>query len=207
MATQEERRTGTRARLIDAATAVLTEAGAHGFTTTEVGKRAGLSQGAVFRHFATKADLLAATVESIFDGLVDRYQHEFASRAPRMGADPGDRLDASLDLLWEIFQDPQLLAAYDLFTASRTDPDLQADLQPVVRAHVQRLHDLTELYLVDLVLVDADQLHAAVDLVAATMQGLVINRLAVADRDVEDRVRSLLRSSMKARLLAMEVSS
>jgi AcrR family transcriptional regulator len=207
MATQEERRTGTRAKLVDAATAVLVEAGAHGFTTTEVGRRAGLSQGAIFRHFATKADLLAATVESIFDGLVDRYQREVTSRAPAMGADPGDRLDASFDLLWEIFQDPQLLAAYDLFTASRTDPVLQRDLQPVVRAHVQRLHDLTDVYLADLALIDADQLHAAVDLVAATMQGLVINRLAVADADVEDRVRSSLRTSVKARLLAMEVPS
>jgi hypothetical protein len=124
-----------------------------------------------------------------------------------MGADPGDRLDASLDLLWEIFQDPELLAAYDLFTASRTDPALQADLQPVVRAHVQRLHDLTDIYLADLALADAGLLHATVDLVAATMQGLVINRSAVADPDVEDRVRSLLRVAVKARLLAMEVPS
>ena len=207
MATQEERRTGTRARLVDAATVVLVEAGAHGFTTTEVGKRAGLSQGAIFRHFATKADLLAATVESIFDGLVDRYEREFTRRAPALGADPGERLDASFDLLWEIFQDPQLLAAYDLFTASRTDTDLQRDLQPVVRAHVQRLHDLTDVYLADLARIDAGQLHGAVDLVAATMQGLVINRLAVADPDVEDRVRSSLRTSVKARLLAMEVPS
>ena len=204
MATQEERRTGTRTRLVDAATAVLVDAGAHGFTTTEVGRRAGLSQGAIFRHFATKADLLAATVETIFDGLVDRYQREFTRRAPAMGADPADRLDASFDLLWEIFQDPQLLAAYDLFTASRSDPDLQRDLQPVVRAHVGRLHDLTDIYLADLALIDADQLHAAVDLVAATMQGLVINRLAVADPDVEARVRALLADIAVERLVDRE---
>jgi hypothetical protein len=72
---------------------------------------------------------------------------------------------------------------------------------------VQRLHDLADLHLADLALVDADQLHAAVDLVAATLQGLVINRLAVADPAVEDRVRSALRASVKARLLAMEVPS
>src|SRR5687768_15644038 len=207
MATQGERRAGTRAKLVEAATAVLVDVGAHGFTTTEVGRRAGLSQGAIFRHFATKADLLAATVEEIFDGLVDRYEREFTSRAPTVGADPTARLDASLDLLWEIFQDPQLLASYDLFTASRTDADLQADLQPVVRAHVTRLHDLTDLYLSDLALAGPEQLHAAVDLVAATMQGLVINRLAVADPDVEQRVRQLLRDALAARLVAVEVPS
>jgi AcrR family transcriptional regulator len=207
VATQQERRTGTRVKLLRAATDVLVEAGAHGFTTTEVGKRAGLSQGAVFRHFASKAELLAATVESIFAGLVDRYQREFTSRASTVGSSVVDRVDASFDLLWEIFQDPELLAAYDLFAASRTDPDLQADLQPVVRAHVARLHELTDLSLADLAMVDHELLHTAVDLVAATMQGLVINRLAVADPEVEGRVRRLLHGSISGLLLGAEVRS
>ena len=100
MPTQDERRRATRQRLLDAAAEVLEARGSSGFTTTEVGRRAGLSQGAIFKHFATKADLLAATVEHVFSGLVTRYEGEFAARAAVAGSAPdaggGDALTARL---------------------------------------------------------------------------------------------------------------
>lgn len=212
MATQQERRTATRERLIDAASDVLVSEGAAGFTTTEVGKRAGLSQGAIFKHFATKADLLAATAEAIFAGLVVTYEGEFVARTQPAGGErasgstsggpstPAERLSTGLDLLWEVFQDDRLLAAYDLFAAARTDPALQTDLQPVVRAHVANLHALADLLFPEAQGADPSRLHDAVDLVAASMQGLVINRLAVADADVEERVRALLQRWVSDRL-------
>jgi len=199
MATQHERRTATRSRLLDAALAVLVEHGAAGFTTTEVGRRAGLSQGAIFRHFATKADLLAATVEHLFAALVARYEGQFATVAPDAGV--AERVRSALDLLWDVFQDERLLAAYDLFTAARTDAVLQVDLQPVVRAHVANLHALADILFGDLATADRPGLHAVVDLAAATMQGLVVNRQAVADPDVEDRVRALLADLAVERLV------
>lgn len=202
MATQHERRTATRSRLLDAALAVLVEDGAAGFTTTEVGRRAGLSQGAIFKHFATKADLLAATVEHLFAALVAQYEGQFATVDP--ATDPATRLRVGLDLLWEVFQDERLLAAYDLFTAARTDPDLRADLQPVVRAHVANLHALAEVLFGDLVAADGGRFHDAVDLAAATMQGLVVNRQGVADPDVETRVRALLADIAVERLVGRE---
>lgn len=211
MPTQPERRAATRMRLLDAAMAVLVEDGAAGFTTTEVGTRAGLSQGAIFKHFPTKADLLAATVEHLFAGLVAQYEGLFAAvdspgpdeatGATGSPATAADRLSAGLDLLWEVFQDERLLAAYDLFTAARTDAELQADLQPVVRAHVANLHALAERLFGDLVAVEPDRFHDAVDLAAATMQGLVVNRQGVADPAVEDRVRALLAEIAVERLL------
>lgn len=211
MPTQDERRRATRQRLLDAAAEVLEARGSSGFTTTEVGRRAGLSQGAIFKHFATKADLLAATVEHVFSGLVTRYEGEFAARAAVAGSAPdaggGDaltaRLHTGLELLWEVFQDPRLLAAYDLFAAARTDPDLQRDLQPVVRAHVANLHALAQVLFPEAHAVDPDRLRDAVDLASATMQGLVLNRLAVADPDVEDRVRALLHRWVGDRLLEL----
>lgn len=204
MATQSERRSATRAALLEAAALVLVDRGAAGFTTTEVARRAGLSQGAIFKHFATKADLLAAVVEEIFAGLVARYEGQFAATAATDDDDPVDRLGAALDLLWDIFQDERLLAAYDLFTAARTDPALQADLAPVVRVHVANLHALAEVLFAEAGPFDLDRLHDAVDLVAATMQGLVINRVAVADPAVEDRVRAMLHGWVADRLVRQE---
>jgi AcrR family transcriptional regulator len=202
MATQHERRTATRSRLLDAALAVLVDDGAAGFTTTEVGRRAGLSQGAIFKHFATKADLLAATVEHLFAALVAQYEGQFATVDP--ATDPAARLRAGLDLLWEVFQDERLLAAYDLFAAARTDRDLRADLQPVVRAHVANLHALADALFGELAMAEDRRFHDAVDLAAATMQGLVVNRQGVADPDVEARVRAMLADIAVERLVGRE---
>ncbi len=208
MPTQDERRAATGQRLLDAATAVLVERGAAGFTTNEVARRAGCSQGAVFKHHATKADLLAAVVADLFAGLVTRYEGEFAARAGGgslvADADPVARLGVGLDLLWEVFQDERLLAAYDLFAAARTDVDLQADLEPVVRAHEANLHALADVLFPDVLVEDRRRLHDAVDLASAAMQGLVINRIAVPDPEVEARVRALLHEWVADRLLARE---
>lgn len=197
MTTQEERRRVTRERLLQASTDTLVELGAISFTTTAVVKRAGLSQGALFKHFPTKAELLSATVESVFSGLITQYEGEFLARTGSTDEAAGpapldDRLHAGLDLLWEVFQDDRLLAAYDLFSVARTSSELQDDLQPVVRAHVANLHALAAALFPDAHGAAPDRFRDAVDLVSATMQGLVLNRLAVADEDVEQRVRTTL---------------
>ncbi len=205
MPTQDERRAATAQRILDAAAAVLVERGAAGFTTGEVAKRAGCSQGAVFKYHPTKADLLAALVGDLFAGLVTRYEAEFSARAEQAAlaaTDPIARLGLGLDLLWDVFQDERLIAAYDLFAAARTDSDLQADLEPVVRAHEANLHALADLLFPDAMVEDRERLHDAVDLVSATMQGLVINRIAVPDPVAEERVRHLLHALVGDRLLA-----
>lgn len=207
MATQDERRAATGQRILDAAAEVLVERGAAGFTTGEVAKRAGCSQGAVFKYHPTKADLLAALVADLFAGLVTRYEGEFAARAERadvVATDPLTRMNLGLDLLWDVFQDQRLLAAYDLFAAARTDPALQADLEPVAQAHVANLHGLADALFPDVLVEDRRRLHDAVDLAAATMQGLVINRIAVPDPETTERVRRLLHSWVADRLLAQE---
>ena len=50
----------TRARLIEAAAALLEEGGPGAVTLREVGRRVGVSHNAPYKHFADKEDLLAA---------------------------------------------------------------------------------------------------------------------------------------------------
>ena len=59
--TQQQRREETRGRLLAATQTALVERGYAGTTTTEVCRRAEVSQGALFKHFASKGELLAAT--------------------------------------------------------------------------------------------------------------------------------------------------
>ena len=64
--TQQERRDSTRTRLLEATVECLVELGYARTTTLAVAQRAEVSQGALFKHFPTKAALLGAAVERLF---------------------------------------------------------------------------------------------------------------------------------------------
>ena len=65
------RRTDTRARLLDAAAAVVRRHGAKALTLDAVAAEAGVSKGGLLYHFKTKRDLL--------DAMLDGWLEEFAS--------------------------------------------------------------------------------------------------------------------------------
>jgi len=181
---QQERRESTRAALLAASLDVLMASGLAGFTTTEVCRRAELSQGALFKHFDTKAALLAAVIEHLFDELRHDYELAFTRlsagrRTPQMG----------VELLWDQMLDPRLAAAFELYTAARTDADLQAALEPVVAAHVERIHALAAQLIPE---IDADRRRDIVDLALCSMQGLVLNQMALPDATQHRRLRALL---------------
>ena len=75
--TQAERRETTRQALLEATIASLVEAGYARTTTTEVVRRAGVSQGALFNHFPTKSALVAAAAEQLFADLVSVFEDAF----------------------------------------------------------------------------------------------------------------------------------
>lgn len=158
--------------------------GLAGFTTTVVCRRAGLSQGALFKHFDTKADLLAAVIEHLFDEMRNDFEAKYIDLpAVRRSARTG------VELLWEQMLDPRLAAAFELYTAARTDADLRAALEPVVAAHVERIHGLAASLLPDL---PDDRRRAAIDLALLAMQGLVVQQMALPDPTQHERLRDVL---------------
>lgn len=184
---QAERREGTQAALLDAALSCLCESGLLRFTTTDVCVRAGLSQGALFRYFPSKASLLAATSEHLFAILRQDYERRF-SRLP-----PARRnLPEGVKLLWKSMTDPRLAAAFELYTAARTDPELRQALSPIVRAHVTRLRELAHTLMPAPAGLAGEQFDAAVDLVVLSMQGLVIDEMALRDAPARRRLLNLL---------------
>ena len=171
--TQAERRQETRAALLEAALAQLVDAGLASFTTPEVCRRAGVSQGALFKHFATKSELLAAVAEHLFDQLRIRYATGYAALAPSERT-----IQGALGLLWEQMLDERLAAAFELYTAARTDLELGSRLAPVVRAHILEIEAFTAT-LVDLG--DPERVRSATGLAIAAMQGLVLNQMALPE--------------------------
>ncbi|HEX5657382.1 MAG TPA: TetR/AcrR family transcriptional regulator [Polyangiales bacterium] len=169
--TQRERRDETRAKLLDATLACLGELGVARTTTTEVVQRAGVSQGALFKHFPSKAALLSAAVEQLFSELVEGYEGTFA-QLPR---------DAShaFDLLWAFFTGPKLAIAFELYLTARTDEALQAALEPVVRTHRAQLIAHARVLFPEAAA--KPEFDAWIDLMMMAMEGLVVERFGAGD--------------------------
>jgi AcrR family transcriptional regulator len=130
--TQAERRAATRAALVAATVECLVELGYARTTTQEVQHRAGVSRGALTHHFATKAELVLAAV----DALYEEFSRSVREAAADLHAErPATRIRLGIELIWRRFHGPLFVAAMELWTAARTDPELRAALLP----HERRL--------------------------------------------------------------------
>ena len=127
----------TRARLLAAAAAEFAEHGFQGARTARIAAAAGLSAGAMYNHFASKAELLAAVVECHAAGELN----ELLVREPDLGlldlfALEGGRLQQGkpgASLLIEVIQ------------AARRDPDVAAMLAREVQSREALIADALKL--------------------------------------------------------------
>lgn len=135
--TQAERSERTREQLLEATIECLLELGYTGTSVNEICRRAGLSRGAQQHHFATKAELMAHSLEY----LVAKLRAEVVDAIGDLNDDP-DRAAKGVDLLWRSFSGALSTAAMELWVAARTDPELRATLLPVDRALGRATFDL-----------------------------------------------------------------
>ena len=133
MVTRQVRAEATRRALLEATVAVLVEQGYAGTTTPRIVKRAGVSQGALFKHFATKTDLLIATTEFLFDGLLNGFRASLGRAVERHPE--RTPLESSIHVLWSMFQGPRLQACLELYGAARHETALGAAMGPAIARH------------------------------------------------------------------------
>jgi AcrR family transcriptional regulator len=187
--TQAQRRAGTRRRLLDAALECLVDHGYAGTTTTQVAERAGVSRGAQLHHFPTRADLVAAAIEHLFDRMRCDYQQAFSQAG---GADAG----VAVDLLWSIFEQRDFAAVLELYVAARTDADLRERLTPVAAAHERRVYELAREFFPH---VPPDARDDVLRTVLDAMQGMAVSAFApVGAPDRAVRLAALRRLAMRA---------
>jgi AcrR family transcriptional regulator len=136
--TQAERRATTRGALVQATVECLVELGYAGTKTHEVQQRAGVSRGALTHHFASKADLLLAAMDHLYDD----FSADLRAAAATLPSGP-QRIRPIIELLWDRFNGPLFLAAMELWVAARTDPELRAALLPHERRLGRQLRDLS----------------------------------------------------------------
>lgn len=132
--TQAQRRAISREKILDAAVDCLAERGYAGTTFPEVLRRAGLSNGALWRHFRSKAELLVAAVLHAESRLVPPEDDQ-----PRPERPAATQVDAAVEHLWSYARSPAFQALIELLRASRSDPELRAAL-------IARDRDAAELF-------------------------------------------------------------
>lgn len=117
----------TRKQLLDAAAELFAEGGAE-VSVAEIAERAGIGKGTVFRHFATKEDLIAAIVGDLLDDLVDAAEKRGGLRE---------------FMVYGVGRLADNRALCDVASGSVRHPDVQAGVERLNEA-AQRLVDRAE---------------------------------------------------------------
>lgn len=134
--TQQQRREETVARLLDASIATIVEVGYARASAAVITKRADVSVGALFRHFETMGDFMAATAYEV----LRRQLELFTKQVAEISAD-GPAIEAVLEILRDITGNPTNAVMYELMIAARTDEKLRATLQHVLTEYGTKIFE------------------------------------------------------------------
>jgi AcrR family transcriptional regulator len=136
--TQEERRGEAERRLIDAAAAMVSEAGPARITLANVGERAGYSRGLASHHFGSKAALMQRLVESV------THQFREALFDQQQSSDVLSELGNLIDIYFSVVSDlaPINRARLVLWADAVANPS--DDIRPAMVNADQEFRDETE---------------------------------------------------------------
>lgn len=147
---QAERRQETIAQLMDATIACLIKLGYTRTTTQAIASEAGLSQGAIFRHFQSRQDVLIAAAQV----LSDRLQQAFEARLVEVTASSATQAEVvrhALRTMGEVISSPEQMAWFELQLAARTDQALCDAFRPIFARNQHSNIELAKRLLPDLI--------------------------------------------------------
>ncbi|WP_421840990.1 TetR/AcrR family transcriptional regulator [Mycobacterium sp.] len=134
--TQQQRREETIGRLLDASIETIIEVGYARASAAVIAKRAGVSAGALFRHFESMGDFMAATANEVLRRQLESFAKQVADIPSHWPA-----LDAALGILRDITSGPTNAVLYELMIAARTDEKLKVTLQNVLEQYSAKIYD------------------------------------------------------------------
>jgi AcrR family transcriptional regulator len=184
--TQQQRREDTIARLLDASIDTIVEVGYARASAAVIARRAQVSDGALFRHFPTMGDFMAATAREVMRRQLDLFTKQVAEIPPDRAA-----LEAALTIMRDVTGNATNTVMYELMVAARTDEKLRATLQEVLTEYADNIYDVAR------ALPGADQFPddvfvALVAILTNTFDGAAIVRAVLPQPDIEDKRIQLL---------------
>lgn len=108
----------TRAALLEAAARVFARRGYDGASISEISSEAGLTSGAIYAHYASKAELFSATLRTFAEADLDQI-------LGRDGADVADGL-ASIGATFDHREPTEASLLISAIVAARNDPEVAA---------------------------------------------------------------------------------
>lgn len=123
--TQAERKAATVATLIDATIDTLAQAGYASASVRAICRRAGVSQGALFRHFPTRLDIIEATAAAIGARHLAAFEAAFVA---------GVDVAGMLRFIASAARSDTHAAWHELMVAARTDPALRPAMAAALEA-------------------------------------------------------------------------
>jgi len=185
--TQKERREATIRALLDAATETLIEVGYAEASVQRICARTELSQGALFRHFATREALMVAVAEDVGEKILERYRR-------RLGAVPAEAASvaAAVRLVRDACRSRLNQAWYELSIAARTNKNLKKHLEPVARRYHEDIATAARELLPELAAKLGGSFDVLVATVIAVFDGEAVERFALARPALEEARLALL---------------
>ena len=181
--TQQQRREETIARLLDASIDTIIEVGYAEASAAVITKRAQVSDGALFRHFPTMRDLMAATLSE-----AGRRQLETATR--RFADLPTGKpaLEEMLTIISDLTGNPTNTVIHELWVAARTDESLRDTLREVMTAYVEKIYDAGRaVHSTELEALGEENFAALVAVLINTFDGAAMFRQVVSQPEIEQR--------------------
>ncbi|MCU1641409.1 MAG: TetR family transcriptional regulator [Nocardia sp.] len=136
--TQAERRAATITKLVDATIEAIAEIGYHNTSLGEISSRAGVSKAAIFRHFESRTDLVVAAADEV------RRRHMVAVADLRLPESTGHPVDlaALMHFIRREIRNTTNVVWLELLVAARTEPELRARLEPVLRGLMREVEEV-----------------------------------------------------------------
>lgn len=107
-------------QVIQATLEIISQKGVSGLTTAEIARQVGIAEATIFRHFATKEEILAATICHIRDSLLSWSRDRIAKPGSSMGK-LGDILRFHLELFERNSGIPRIIFFPKRFTCRVND--------------------------------------------------------------------------------------
>jgi AcrR family transcriptional regulator len=189
--TQQQRREETIARLLDASIDTIVEVGYARASAAVIARRAEVSDGALFRHFPTMGDFMAATAREVM-------RRQLGLFSKRVAEIPAERpaLEAALTVLRDVTGNATNTVMYELLVAARTDEKLRDTLKDVLTEYAANIYETAR------ALPGADQFGdqtfaALTAILTNTFDGAAIVRAVMPQPELEDKRIELLTALLR----------
>ena len=138
--TQDQRRSATIAKLLDATIGCLVEHGYRDASISRICEKAGVSQGGLFRHFGSRTALLVAATNEIGS----RHLAQLG-KIMEGGVLEREQLDDIVSYFRSATRDPITAAWREVLVAARTNEELRLAVAPAVQGVEDGIMGLAEL--------------------------------------------------------------